>query len=330
MLRGYVFALAISLAGVAGAQDLDAVIDGHILPGYEALEDATLTLAEAAAADCTPESGALRTAFHDAFDAWVRVSHLRFGPSETDDRAFALAFWPDPRGSTQKTLGSLLRTEDDVIATPEGFATVSVAGRGFYALEFMLFDPALATAGSAEYRCALVQAITVDIASNSAGIRADWLETHADLMRRAGQNDTYRSEEEALRQLFTALTTGLEFTADVRLGRPLGTFDRPRPKRAEARRSERSLLHVVLSLNSLRELAALMSETDPRLDAAFSASLGRAGALNDPVFASVTDPQGRLRIEALQQEIKRIRQEATTGLGQRLGIAAGFNSLDGD
>jgi len=38
--------------------------------------------------------GEVDAAYHVAFDAWMSVSHLRFGPSEADDRAFAIAFYP--------------------------------------------------------------------------------------------------------------------------------------------------------------------------------------------------------------------------------------------
>ncbi len=45
-----------------------------------------------------PGDPVLTEAYHAAFDAWIKTSHLRFGPSEVNDRAFALAFWPDSRG----------------------------------------------------------------------------------------------------------------------------------------------------------------------------------------------------------------------------------------
>lgn len=137
-----------------------------------------------------------------------------------------------------------------------------------------------------------------------------------------------------LQELFKALTTGLQFTADTRLGRPLGTFDQPRPTRAEARRAGRSLRHVQLSLIALRDLAQRLASISPEasatLDAAFGQSLDLTERLDDPVFAGVADPQGRLRVEALQQSIGRIREIAATDLGPALGVAAGFNALDGD
>ncbi|MCH2119506.1 MAG: hypothetical protein MK161_17630, partial [Pirellulales bacterium] len=123
---------------------------------------------------------------------------------------------------------------------------------------------------------------------------------------------------------------GLEFTSQTRLGRPMGTFERPRPNRAEARRSERSLRHVVLSLEATWELAGLISNENDTLGTAFQTAIGRAAALDDPVFAGVAEPQGRLRIEVLQQNIEEIRTILAEEVGPALGISAGFNSLDGD
>ena len=271
----------------------------------------------------------MRAAYHDAFDAWTGVSHLRFGPSETEDRAFALAFWPDPRGSTPKALGTLIRDQDPAVNSPEDFATVSVAARGFYALEFLLYDPQVTGGGDEDYRCALLRAVAADISANAAAILGDWESGYGNLMSNPG-NDTYRTATEAAQQFFTALSTGLEFASTTRLGRPMGTFDRPRPKRAEARRSGRSLRNVVLSLESAQDLAALLSGDDPDVDDAFENAIREASELDDPVFAGVAEPQGRFRVEALQQRIEVIRRLLAEDIGPRLGIAAGFNSLDGD
>lgn len=330
MLKYLICAVLLILPSLSQANDIVEIVDAHILPGYQNLATSTADLAETAQNDCSPENDALRAAYHDAFDAWISVSHLRFGPSEAEQRGFALYFWPDTRGVTQKTLLTMIRDEDSIVFEADEFPTVSVAVRGFFALEFLLFDSSFEEAGTPEYRCALLRAIASDMARSSEQILEGWIDGHADLMKGAGSNDTYRTEQEALRQAFTALTTGLEFTADARLGRPLGTFDRPRPKRAEARRSGRSLRHVVLSLEATRDLAALMSENDAALDSLFAQALERATALDDPVFAGVSEPQNRFEVEVLQQNVNEIRQAVAIELGPKLGVEAGFNSLDGD
>ena len=331
-MRFIVTVIAVLFAAVpayAELPDTRAIVETHILPGYEALARESGELAAQAASDCAATSRDLRAAYHDAFDAWVRVSHLRFGPSEQDDRAFALAFWPDSRGSTPKALSSMIRAQDPAVNSPEHFARVSVAARGFYALEFLLYDEQFMQMGDADYRCALIRAVSADIYVNADAILDVWKSGYGELMSTPG-NDTYRTAEEAARQLFTALLTGLEFTADTRLGRPMGTFERPRPNRAEARRSGRSLAHVILSLRATQELAALLSSSNSDIDKAFATAIRRAENLDDPVFAGVSTPQGRLRVEVLQQDIGKIRQLLTQQVGPQLGISAGFNSLDGD
>jgi len=62
----------------------------------------------------------------------------------------------------------------------------------------------------------------------------------------------------------------------------------------------------------------------------FDKSLKKAAQLNDPVFANVATPIGRFRVEVLQQSIDDIRAFAASDLGPTLGVAAGFNALDGD
>ncbi len=329
LILALILSLPLPLPLAAQAPDLTAVVEDHIIDGYRALETTSAQLSESAKSECSADSSALRQAYHAAFDAWVGVSHLRFGPSEQNNHAFALAYWPDTHSAMPKALGALLRNQDPVVETPQSFETVSIAARGFYAMEYLLFDQQFSGTDAPDYHCALVQAVAQDVADNAQAIRAEWQDGYGELMISAN-NDTYRSSAEAAQQIFTALTTGIEFTADTRLGRPLGSFERPRPTRAEAYRSERSLRHVVLSLEATRELAAMLSQDDPDIDATYAAALATAETLDDPAFAGVSTPQGRVRVEALQQKISGIRGILASNLGPRLGVAAGFNSLDGD
>ncbi|MEM6971632.1 MAG: imelysin family protein [Pseudomonadota bacterium] len=326
-------------AALVGQARADAVVsnavEAHILPGFEALESATAALAETCGAACAPEDPAVREAYHAAFDAWMGVSHLRFGPVEDAQRGFALAFWPDARGATPKALKRFLRAGDEALLAPETYAKQSVAARGFFALERLLYDADLG--GEPAYRDRLIAAVARDIATTAAAIAADWQGGYAETMTTAGAegNTRYLDTQEARRALFTALSTGLETTGDLRLGRPLGTFERPRPNRAEARRSERSQRHVILSLEALRDLAAILATDVPQdvsasVDGAFARALEQGRSLDDPAFAGVASPGSRIGVEALQVRVTDIRRAVALELGAALGIAAGFNSLDGD
>lgn len=323
------------LPGFAAAQSVTTdIVENHVLPRFTVLAENGQALADAAAVDCTATSEPLRATFGTAFDAWIAASHMRFGPTETDDRAFALAFWPDSRGATPKALGTLIRDEDPIAQTAQAYRDMSIAARGFYAMEFLLYDPTISIAGDENYRCQLVQTIAADIANLTLEIVTDWESTYANLLTNPADDGLYRTDLEAQQELFKALNTGLQLTSDARLGRPLGTFDQPRPTRAEAWRSERSARHVAVALTSLADLADRLSQNDTALqqdlNAAFALAQAQIDALDDPAFAGVADPLSRIKIEAIRSRVEEIRAIASNDLGTSLGVASGFNALDGD
>jgi predicted lipoprotein len=314
--------LAMVLAGPARADVAEAVRD-HVLPGYAQFAGAAEALA--AVKTCDPE--ALRPAYQAAFDAWMGVAHLHLGPVEEDGRGLAIAFWPDPKGLGWKHQQALLMG-DGAALEPAAFAEQSVAARGFFALERLLY-PVGEVPGDP---CPLIRATTGDLARVAEEVREGWVGGYADLVLTAGEpgNAVFLTADEARQALFTQLVTGLEFDADARLGRPLGTFERPLPDRAEAVASGRSLRNLVLSLQALRGLAGTLSGDVPKSAAAFDAAIAAAEGLGDPVFAGVADPGGRLKVEILQQKVRALREVVIAELGGQLGVDVGFNAADGD
>jgi predicted lipoprotein len=234
-----------------------------------------------------------------------------------------------------KALSAMIADHDLAVTDGDEFAHVSIAARGLFALEFMLFDPSFDVYDQESYSCSLVQAIAYDLAQTGAYISAEWTKDDGfgAALRNAGaaENPRYLSEAEAAQSLYTMLTTGLENTAKQRLGRPLGSFEKPRPKRAEAYRSERALRNVILSLQASRDFALSMSpETPTETLAILDEVLAKAQALADPSLASVADPAGRLKIEIIAQRIEAALGAIANDIGVPLGISAGFNASDGD
>ncbi len=323
-------ALAIACLASPALADVDAALESHVLPGVDTFAAKTMKLAEAADEDCT--AAALRPPYQEAFDAWMGISHLRFGPLEVDGRALAIGFWPDSRGMVPRTVARLIAEEDSAAGDPEAFAEVSVAGRGLFALERLLYDEDLSGYSADDYTCELASAISSDLSRMAQDLQTDW-DAHARVMRSAGaeDNSTYLSQKEAAQTLYTALMTGLEFTKDQRLGRPLGTFDRPRPNWAEAYRSDRPLRNIVLSLEALHDLARALPEAPiPITEAAFADALQVAAELDDPRLAGVEDPADRLKVEILQQRIDLLQDAVAGEIGGALGLTQGFNAQDGD
>ena len=321
-MRAALSALFLFVAGPGAAMaDTAAVVTDHADPGYQAFAAATATLA--GIESCDPET--LRPAFHAAYDAWLAVAHLHLGPAEEEGRSLAILFWPDPKGLGAKAQRALL-AGDPAALTPEAMAQQSVAARGLSGLERLLYpEDGLANA------CPLIAATADDLARMADDLAADW-GAFGDLLMTAGQpgNTRFLSADEATQALFTQLVTGLEFIADRRIGRPLGTFDKPRPDLAESRAAGRSARNILLSLRALRDLTLALSPDSPRTLAAFDKALSLAEAIRDPDLSGIADPQGWLKLEILQQAVRATRETAIAELGPALGVGLGFNSQDGD
>ena len=310
---------------LAGVQE---AVEGHVIPSVEAFAEATRALEDAAKADCT--AAALRPAYLASWDAWAPITDLRLGPSEP--AALTIAYWPDERGAGPKALRALLAAEDPAGRDPATFAQVSAAARGFPALDLLLGDPELSSYEQGSYFCALVQTVTIDLATQGRALADAW-PAEAEALTTAGAegNARYLSEDEAFRALYTQILGGLEFTADTRLGRPLGEPDRPRPTRAEFWRSGRPLPNALASAEAAARLAQLLTDTPlPITEEALDQVRRAAQSIGDPTFQNLDDPSARLGVEILQQRIQALKDAIEAEVGAPRGIAAGFNSTDGD
>lgn len=299
------------------ASDTATVVQDHIRPGFSAFAEAAQTLASIDT--CDPAT--LRPAFHAAWDAWMQVAHLPLGPAEQDGRGLAVLFWPDPKGSGWKAQRTLLKAPP----MARDMAQQSVAARGLPALERLIYP-----ADSLTDPCPLIQATADDMAATAATLARDW-GPYGDLLLTAGQpgNDRFLKPDEATQALFTQLATGLETLADRRIGRPLGTFDKPRPDLAEADASGRTIRNITLSLAALKHLAATLNANSPKTLAAFDHAIALANDL-DPDITRIQDAQAWLKLEILQQAVRATRDAAIAELGPALGVELGFNSQDGD
>ncbi|MFT6425542.1 MAG: putative lipoprotein [Celeribacter sp.] len=315
------------------ADAVERVITQHAIPAVLNFATQTTALDLAAQEDCT--ATALIPSYHAAFDAWMGVQHLNIGPIEADARILTIAFWPDKKGMIPKALAAMIADQDAAVTDAEEFAHVSIAARGLFALEFMFFDPAFDGYAQGTYSCDLVQAIAHDLAQTAAYIGDEWTrpDGFATALREpgAGENPRYLSETEAAQALYTMVLTGLENTAVQRIGRPLGSFEKPRPKRAEAYRSARALRNVMLSLQAARDFTVAMAPNPPThtLDILDEALL-KAQTLADPTLGGVADPMGRLKIEIIAQRITAAMDAIANDIGAPLGISVGFNASDGD
>lgn len=322
VLRPLLAILLLAGAAASGAEHAGA---GALLAQTRAdaasLAQAAAELDAAAASSCAPEDAALRASYHELFDRWLALSHLQFGPMEQGQLRYEIAFWPDPRSKTAKTLSRLVAKGDAAALEPDRFAKASVAAKGIYALEHLLYDERLQGVGDGAYRCALLRAVASDLQRTTRELAARW-------------RDYAAADAELVRGYFKSLVFGLEQAVEVRLGAPLGTIERPRPQRAEARRSQRSLRNIAQSLASLQAVAAGLSAADPQLGAEldqwFAKAREQLARIDDPALAGVAEPAKRFRLETLGSTISSIIFLCQSELGPKLGVSAGFNAADGD
>ncbi|MEL6979413.1 MAG: imelysin family protein [Pseudomonadota bacterium] len=314
----------------------ERAVEAHILPRYAAFAEASEALLEASQS-C--DVATLRQSYHASFDAWMGVQHIAIGPVEAEMRRFAIAFWPDTKGFTRKALGPLIAAEDPVIDDPVAFAKLSVAARGLLALERLLFDEKGPRPLAPGYRCRLAQAIARDLETSAAALLAGWRGEagfQRTLLTPGPENALYPAPEDVTRALFTSLDGGLQALIDLRLGRPLGSFETPRPKRAEAWRSRRSLRNVAQSLEALQALyaqafaPALSDDERARIDAAFARTRDMIDRGPTPLSSAVASPQTRFQIEAIQSQLAALQRRLRGTLAPALGVSLGFNALDGD
>lgn len=313
---------------------IERAIDGYVLPRYAVLSAAASQLSHAADT-CGGDETTLQAAYHDTFDAWLAVSHIRMGPSEQNDAAFAIAFWPDPKGFTAKTLRSLIRSKDVVVDKPGEFSEVSIAARGLFGLERLLFDPAFAGAED-EYRCRLLHAITGDLAALAQGIETGWRTGYADALRGNGVPQVFGDDKQTVQALYGAMKTGLEFTLTARVDRPLGLDSRARPNRAEAWRAGRPNRNIQLSLLALEDMfetvfaPAMPHQAANIVRAEFYTIRRQADTLPAPLRTLINKPLGRGKVITLRFALVTMLEQMEGLLRPSLGLSLSFNTLDGD
>lgn len=337
-MRHFIFALACAscvLPASAGPlQDaVSRVVTQYVDPAVTAFGRAAHDLEQAATGDCTAPH--LTQSYHAVFDAWLRVQLFALSSFDAGGHATAISFWPDKKGMIPRALAAMIADEDGVVMDAQGFGEVSIAVRGLFALEYMLFDPQFSNYARDSYACALVQAQATDLASMADDVDHAWFGSagFARALETAGDTDNthYFTPREAVQALYTTLTASLEHNRGVRLGRPMGSFDKPRPTRAEAWRSARSARNLSGSLVAIGALADTLAPNGaPQTVALLQEAVAQIDALKAPTFATADQIGERFKMEVIQQRIEAASHALANEIGAPLQVSAGFNAGDGD
>lgn len=300
---------------------------------FGAFRTASAGLAEMAAAYCTGEvsEDALKDQFATTWKAWAPLDSYQFGPVQNTGAALTVNFWPDKKGFVNRGLRAVLSLPPGDQADPDVIAQQSAAAQGLPAMEMLLFtelEP-----------CPTITGISGYMAEVGNDLYDAWFAADgwADLARAAGpDNPVYLSAEEFTKTLYTAVDFGLIRIEEARIARPLGTFQRSFPKRAEAWRSGLTEDIIHAQLDGLEDLIEFGFAGDIRepdrawILQVFGQAHTRLDAIEMPISEAVQDPMTRVRVEGLQTKMTYLRSELAQNIGPNLGVDTGFSAADGD
>ncbi len=358
MMRFLAFVLSIGLMSVslpasAAKPEMDhsalieSLIDNAIIPEYETFASATATMQQAFDGNSCGDPTPLRAAFDTGMDAWQRVSHIRFGPVMEEDRSYRIQFWPDKRNITSRHLAALLSDADPATRSVDGIADASVAVQGFPALERLLFETEDDKALTIE-ACTLARSIAINLANIAGAIASEWRNDYrANMLNSGPDNPEFRNQQEALKKLHGALTTGLQLLVDVKLQPVMGkSKDETKPRLAESWRSARSMRNIMINIETIQRyyegggthaigfddslIERGGEEEHAVIDFGLSQSLKWAQSLKEPVADLLLDDSTYSKLGLIAGQLAAVRAEVDGPLVNALGLSMGFNALDGD
>ena len=326
-----------------------SLVESHALPRYERLAAATEAFAAASEAFCAKASDAgqeqLRTGFHDTMDAWMGVQHLRFGPVDARMRGFRFYFWPQARAKAADAVAELVAADDE----EERLARIdraNVAVQGLLAAEVLVHDDRYT--GAEARGCGLLTAVAANMRAMAAAILVDWREgddAFACLVTTPGPDNPHFEDHAAgTLAFFQSFHDSLQLIYDVNLRPVIGeSATTVRPVLAESRLSGRSQRNIVVRLEALQALylgegsaglGDLTAVADPKLDRlmrkAFRLTLATARSIDGAVEKAAADPARRPPVKKLATQAQALKQIVRDRLAPALGLAVGFNALDGD
>jgi len=340
MMKRFAVAIlaACLLATSASAQETDhGALRERALKVLEAqfsvFRDATKVLQTASTDYC---DGSLSrdeylVAFKDTWLAWAPLDSYQFGPIEQSGAVLSINFWPDKKGFVGRGLRNLLSLPPERQSDPQTVAAGSAAAQGFPAIEMLMFTDIK--------ECPAIVGISGHMNAVAEQLLLDWFDEGgwADLARNAGpDNPVYLTEVEFTKVLYTAIDFGLTRIADTRLGRPLGSFDRPFPKRAEAWRSGLSLDIIHAQLDGIETLLhrgfgpAVFNPSMSWVRKVIADTHKRIDLIAAPLDQAVQQPQMRIRVEAAQTKVRYLQLQFDEDIGPGLGVETGFSAADGD
>lgn len=341
-MKKFLTIIACVMPGLGLASDTNGAVDHKAISQrnlavlesqFAAFRNDTEQLAQASRAYC--DNTAPREDVIDAFKAswlsWAPLDAYQFGPTETHAAALTVNFFPDKKNFVGRALRSLLKRPAEEQANPAVIAQSSAASQGLPAIERLLFEN-LQT-------CPALVGISGNLARIGLDLYKGWFakDGWAELVQTAGpDNPVYLSDREFTRQIYTALSFSILRLKDHRIGRPLGSYQRSFPKRAEAWRAglTNDILHAQLQgiadIVALGFAEAVPEDAQARINEAITDTQTRISRIGAPLSEAMDDPAKRVRAEGIQAKLGDLQTRLDQHVGPALAVQAGFSAGDGD
>lgn len=350
---GLVLGMAAGLApqsADAAAPALDPVplIEGWLLPRYDALAAETAAQAKAWTAFCTKPDAtgvpALKAAHGKAADAWNAVEFITFGPVSLSLRADRISFFPDRRNAIARGLAELIADADASRLEPERFAQSSAAVQGLPALERLLYEDgaadALVAGAESARRCAIGTAISANLATLARDIRTAWGDRTAGVLGAivSGKGDPALFPDLGALpgMILTDLSGAYQRVSDTKILPVMGSGPSDaKPTLADSWRSGRAgrvAANMIRSADAL--LVAVGTQLPSRPQWVVNKAAGAADAAADKLpadlGAAAATPQGASALQAALKAFKGAQVTVYRPVASYFAISLGFNALDGD
>lgn len=335
-------------AAAPAALDPLPLIEGWLLPRYDALAAETAAQAKAWTAFCAaPDAAgvtALKAAHGKAADAWNAVEFITFGPVSLSLRADRISFFPDRRNAIARGLTELIADADATRLEPERFAQASAAVQGLPALERLLYEEgaadALVAGPEAGRRCAIGTAIATNLATLAGDIRSAWGDRSTGVLGAivSGKGDRALFPDLGALpgMILTDLSGAYQRVSDTKILPVMGSGpDDAKPTLADgwrAGRSGRVATTMIRSADALLVAVGAQMPSRPQwvVNKAAAAADAAADKLPADLGAAAATAQGASALQAALKAFKAAQATVYKPVASYFAISLGFNALDGD
>jgi predicted lipoprotein len=326
-----------------------------MLPLAQEFAQAAGRLAESAKAFCAAEKAsasnllALRSAWRDAETTWQPMEVAQLGPVVERRTQRQINAWP-----MRPHLLERLQARGTTVQ-PAQVEAAGSAGKGFPALEYLLFGPDRSDADVAntlrDKHCGVLPALAAHIKNEADAVTTAWREPdggYAHQLIEAGkhpQDGIFASADQALSDIANLMIAGLDAVKSRKLGKALEQEDAASTlERLESWRSGTSLDHIRANLRGFElvffgagqdgvglddYLVGLSRPVLPQLVREdLQAAQNALAAIRPPLRNALA--KQRPQVEALHQAIAKLQQRMEDNIAPALKVDLGFNTSDGD